>query len=273
MHTDKYNLSGTTNAVITFGKHAGGEIWMDERFCPQGGRLGPWSERRLPNGSLAPGQLVSPFESMVTFDAHYHHQIEPWQGERLSLAAWTNQAVHKIDNRCRRTLKTLGFSPPRKTSMMRPNVTYFHQKELCDCLFEFCAGVSGSTIEPTHSSFPTEQDDEEDDLESGPVGPPAEPDLQLTESQKRMIHKVHVNVGHPPRARFLRMMKAAGALPHVLRYIRDQYECEQCSIRQRPDHRHRARCPRVFEFNRMLSIDVFYIKFGQYQVPILNMTD
>ena len=92
--------------------------------------------------SLAPGQLVSPFESMVTFDAHYHHQIEPWQGERLSLAAWTNQAVHKIDNRCRRTLKTLGFSPPRKTSMMRPNVTYFHQKELCDCpLRVLCWGL------------------------------------------------------------------------------------------------------------------------------------
>ena len=68
-------------------------------------------------------------------------------------------------------------------------------------------------------------------------------------------------------------MRAAGALPHVLKYIKDEYACDQCSIKQRPDNRHRARCPRSYEFNRILSIDVFYVKFGSYQVPILNMVD
>ena len=69
------------------------------------------------------------------------------------------------------------------------------------------------------------------------------------------------------------MMRAAGSLPQVLQYIKEAYECDQCSIKRRPENRHRARCPRSFEFNRVLSVDVFYVKFGPYQVPILNMTD
>ena len=30
-------------------------------------------------------------------------------------------------------------------------------------------------------------------------------------------------------------------------------------------------CPRSFSFNKVLSIDVFYVHFSQLRVPILNM--
>ena len=140
-------------------------------------------------------------------------------------------------------------------------------------------GTRGPAARP-FSSFPTIHAEDQDQEEGDP--PDVEEALQeagtgqtlrATESQRRMVHKVHVNVGHPPKQRFLRMMRAAGALPHVLKYIKDEYACDQCSIKQRPDNRHRARCPRSYEFNRILSIDVFYVKFGSYQVPILNMVD
>ncbi|CAE7202644.1 unnamed protein product [Symbiodinium sp. CCMP2456] len=40
-----------------------------------------------------------------------------------------------------------------------------------------------------------------------------------------------------------------------------------------PDHHRRAQCPRVHGFNRVLSIDVFYIPFRGESVPILNVVD
>ena len=97
------------------------------------------------------------------------------------------------------------------------------------------------------------------------------PEKKVTDSQRRMVLKVHVNTGHPPQEQFLRMMKAGGALPHVLKFIKEEFKCDQCSIKNRPDNRRRAHCPRSFAFNRVLSIDVLFVKFQQKSVPILNM--
>ena len=97
-------------------------------------------------------------------------------------------------------------------------------------------------------------------------------EVHLSDSQRRLIHKVHVNSGHPDRTRMLRAFKAAGALPQVLKFIREQYNCEDCSLKRLPDNRRRAQLPRTFAFNRVLGMDYFYIKFQEQKVPILNMT-
>ncbi len=94
---------------------------------------------------------------------------------------------------------------------------------------------------------------------------------KVTESQKRMVLKVHVNTGHPPQEQFLRMMRAGGAHSHVLKYIKEDFQCEQCALKTRPDNRRRAHCPRSFAFNRVVSTDVLYVKFQQKSIPILNM--
>ena len=110
-----------------------------------------------------------------------------------------------------------------------------------------------------------EQSREADVLEESGPAP------KVTESQKRMVMKVHVNTGHPPRSQFLRMMRVGGALPHVLKYIQEEFSCDQCEIKNKPDNRRRAHCPRSFAFNRVVSIDVLYIKYQQKSIPILNM--
>ena len=97
------------------------------------------------------------------------------------------------------------------------------------------------------------------------------PARQITEAQKRLVHKVHVNTGHPPMDQFLRMLKAAGTHEHVLKFVREEYACEQCGVKVRKDNRRRAHCPRSFSFNKVLSIDVFYVHFSELRVPILNM--
>ncbi|CAK9100651.1 unnamed protein product [Durusdinium trenchii] len=80
---------------------------------------------------------------------------------------------------------------------------------------------------------------------------------------------VHINCGHPDRARMLRAFRAAGALPHILKYIREEFACEACNLEEGADHRRRAQLPR--SFNKAVAIDYLYITFGEIQVPILNM--
>ena len=94
---------------------------------------------------------------------------------------------------------------------------------------------------------------------------------QLTDSQKRLVRKVHVNTGHSDRHRMLRAFKAAGALPQVLRFVRDEFQCEDCDLKQKTDARRRAQLPRTFSFNKILSVDFLYIRFQEKQIPIFNM--
>ncbi|CAK8995356.1 Uncharacterized protein SCF082_LOCUS4325, partial [Durusdinium trenchii] len=123
------------------------------------------------------------------------------------------------------------------------------------------------------------EDDEEDDNHDPALADEESPEQdggelpKLTMAQRRLVQKVHVNTGHPDRVRMLRAFKAAGALPQVLRYIRDEFNCEDCSLKQGPDNRRRAQLPRTFAFNRVLCVDYLYVKFKGTQVPILNMVD
>ena len=118
--------------------------------------------------------------------------------------------------------------------------------------------------EHTHQGSSPADEVEADPLEKDEAQP------KVTSSQKRMVMKVHVNTGHPPLEQFLRMMRAGGAHNHVLKYIKEEFQCEQCTVKNRPDNRRRAHCPRSFAFNRVVSIDVLYIKFQQQSIPILH---
>ena len=119
--------------------------------------------------------------------------------------------------------------------------------------------------------FPEEEEEESRGVGDDLVKEVEVPIRQITEAQKRLVHKVHINTGHPPMSQFLRMLRAAGVHEHVLKFVRQEYSCEQCSVKVRKDNRRRAHCPRSFSFNKVLSIDVFYIHFLDLKVPILNM--
>ena len=125
----------------------------------------------------------------------------------------------------------------------------------------FLAGFEGEIDEIEDEENPTEIPRQEGEAH----------ERRVSEQQKRLITKVHVNTGHPPQEQFLRMMRAAGAHEHVLKYIKEEFNCDQCSMKNKPSNRRRAHCPRSFSFNKVLSIDVFYVKFMSLNVPILNM--
>ena len=100
------------------------------------------------------------------------------------------------------------------------------------------------------------------------ASPAAEP--SVSEAQVALIKKLHNNCGHPPVDRFLRTLKAAGALPRVLKYVRDRFHfhCQDCESRRGPIPRRKAQCPRLFRPNRVVSVDIFYVRFQQASIPV-----
>ena len=93
----------------------------------------------------------------------------------------------------------------------------------------------------------------------------------LTSSQRRLVQKIHVNTGHPDRVRMMRALKAAGAKPQVLKFVRDEFQCEDCNLKQLPDNRRRAQLPRTFAFNKVVSIDFLYVHYQGLKIPVFNM--
>ena len=85
------------------------------------------------------------------------------------------------------------------------------------------------------------------------------------------MHKVRVNTGHPDRSLMLRALKAAGAKPEVLRYVREDFQCEDCNLKHLPDNCRRTQLRRTFSSNKILSVDFLYVSFEGKKIPILNM--
>ena len=94
-----------------------------------------------------------------------------------------------------------------------------------------------------------------------------------TEKEKKLIKKVHVNMGHPENSRFLRVMRAAGTKPHLLRWMRDEFTCAQCAARGRIRHRRKAALPRTFRFNHIVAVDSFKIDCMGEARHFLNIVD
>jgi len=127
-------------------------------------------------------------------------------------------------------------------------------------------------IEDPHMDNPKTLEEELDkEIEKGGEKLPTSSSSTLTELQKKKIQLVHTNMGHLPREQMLILLKAAGAKPEVLEYVKDRFGCEACMRQKRPVERRKAAFPRTFSFNRIISLDFFYISLGEQTLAFLNV--
>ena len=85
----------------------------------------------------------------------------------------------------------------------------------------------------------------------------------LTEAQKKIIMKIHVNAGHPSKEEFLRALRLSRAKRKVLAYVRKAFQCNACDARGTvPKARPPASFPRTFRFNETVGIDLFEVDNG-----------
>ena len=245
------------NYSIALGKFSGGELWTEK----ENGKV----MREVGSKVTVAGELQRHRKKMVEFDPKRFHGVEPWQGDRWSITAFRTRSVDGLDVAGRERLQRLGF----QVEGYNPGSHY--EDKFVDKMRDFSRSWTTSCANNMPlASFPaTIEEEMEEDIQAHPRG--QGPEEVLSEAQKNLVRKLHVNTGHPPRDRFLRTLRAAGALDSVLKYVRDKFVCENCAIRQGPDHRRKAQCPRTFAFNRILSIDVFYVPFKETSVAVLNM--
>ena len=144
--------------------------------------------------------------------------------------------------------------------------------------------IRGLSFKPELSFF-GDDEEEEGDLEnaldaeieaSGAREPPArgaphESVERLTSEQKKKVNQVHLNLGHLSREQMLSLFKAAGAKQAVMRYVKEEYNCEHCMRQRRPIDRKKATMQRTFAFNRQVGIDTFYISWGGRTHAYLNV--
>ena len=124
--------------------------------------------------------------------------------------------------------------------------------------------------EDVEEEIPNEEDEEEAEEDAGNR---VREEQGISDEQKQMVHRLHVNLGHLPLDRMKMMLKAANAKEEVMVYVRDKYSCGVCMRQRREITRRKAAFPRTFEFNRILGIDTFFVKWQGKSLPFLNMVD
>eukprot|EP00959_Pyramimonas_sp_CCMP1952_P063862 1334219-Pyramimonas_sp.AAC.1 len=60
---------------------------------------------------------------------------------------------------------------------------------------------------------------------------------------------------------FVWTLRIAGARPEILHWARHKFQCPHCASHSRPCWRRKAHLPRTHRFNRLLSVDLFYLEF------------
>jgi hypothetical protein len=109
--------------------------------------------------------------------------------------------------------------------------------------------VRGLSFEPELSFFEDDQDSGEDELErelDAEIDRAGEPHVRvdrprrqaheerLTREQKQKVNLVHVNLGHLSRQQMLSLFKAAGGREAVMKFIKEEFNCEHCMRQRKP---------------------------------------
>ena len=134
VHTDKNNLKGSYNCLISFGGGTGGEFWIQE---PGGG-----ASRRNSKGQDIEGKVCDIHEQGWEFDPRLLHATEPFVGERWFLAGYTPRTFPEATKQEKKILRDLGFPMPNKAEIR----TIKKQDKLCQ---------EAHTVEPTPPSTST----------------------------------------------------------------------------------------------------------------------
>ena len=85
---------------------------------------------------------------------------------------------------------------------------------------------------------------------------------ELSDHQKYLVKQVHRHMGHISKEELIRVSKTGNFLPEVCQCIQDKFKCEECEVTTRPPVRRNIGVPRIFSFNRVLSIDTFFVTLG-----------
>ena len=90
-----------------------------------------------------------------------------------------------------------------------------------------------------------------------------------------MINKLHINLGHPALASFLRFLRAGRVRPEILQWVRKHFSCETCKALVLPKAPRPALVPKSYAPGVAVGLDLFFVPdlLNQKSILILNVVD
>ncbi|CAE7544937.1 Top3a, partial [Symbiodinium necroappetens] len=265
LHRDNHNQPNTLNYIFSLGRHCGGELWTeaDVESCPTKSRT-QWKE--LPSGDWVCGCLHDIHYKPTRFNPKKWHASAKWAGQRFIVSAFTSRAVERVGRQAFEDFKSFGF--PLRTRR------WTHM-------------FNGETLSVEEDTKVYVEEDQEfaplgDDLldelpAQGEEDQGADPhmDLEPTREEKRLVLKLHENMGHPAPREMARAMRIARVKPHILRYIVKKFSCAVCDSKPKPKPSRPAVLPRTYEPGRVVGVDVIWLgSLDRRQCfPALNIVD
>ncbi|CAE6970116.1 unnamed protein product [Symbiodinium natans] len=113
MHKDVNNHRDHDNFTISLGDFTGGQLWVHDNCIEKNQR--DTEVMTSPSGDSMVGKLWDSRENVVTFNPKSYHCVTPWKGERWSITAYVNRAIHKLSPDEITKLKEYGFLVPRRS--------------------------------------------------------------------------------------------------------------------------------------------------------------
>ena len=108
IHWDHGNLRGSMNQLIGLGSYRGGDLWIqlfDHEVSDARNVQWMTSNRQ----EAMPGITRSCKHRMLRFEPERMHATMPWEGERFTIAIYTNKAIVEVDQSILGSLIDLGF--------------------------------------------------------------------------------------------------------------------------------------------------------------------
>ena len=127
------------------------------------------------------------------------------------------------------------------------------------------AGGGSGASQPVGQLVGNEEPEEDEEEDTGGV----------SREDKRLVQKLHSNLGHPPRLEFCRVLRMARARPAIWKYVRDDFKCDICEASVKPKSARPAAMPRTFEPCKTVGVDVVYFPAvdPNYNIAVLNVVD
>ena len=110
-------------------------------------------------------------------------------------------------------------------------------------------------------------EEEEEEKDENPRG--------ITDQDRRLVKRLHQNLGHPSKEDFCRALRMAKAREEVVRYVKEDFRCGVCDSKQLPKAARPSTIPRHFETGKVVGVDVVYFPGveARQSTPVLNIID
>ena len=250
-HRDLHNRAGSSNYVFGFGKYQKGEV---RQPSPSGSKARTeW--KVLPSGQRVRALKLNVKNKMCELAPRLWHGSEEWTGTRYLLGAFTSRSFDDTEPCDLQEFKHLGFPVPRHPMLRRYDGT-----------------VNNSAV----ASVSVYVEDVPGDDARG-AQRHVHDETEPTTEEKRLVRKLHENLGHPDPKMMARSIRLARAKPHIVRYLYDaqKFRCEVCAAKRKPKPARPAVLPRCYESGKVVGIDTLYLRALDQRdsFPCLNITD